>query len=178
MPGSGKSLVAGIAASLGYRIFAMGDVVRELAQERGIEPTPEKLGELMLKIRAEKGPVIVAVKTVEKIRRETSLRVCVEGLRSMHEVDLFRSEFTDFSVIAVHSSPRTRFARLTARARRDDTKSQTVFAERDRREISVGLGGVLALADFAIINEGSLEELKSNASRAFRMAEIDVQTHR
>ncbi len=178
MPGSGKSLVAEVGASLGFRVFAMGDVVRELAQERGLEPTPERLGELMLKIRKERGPAIVAVRTIEKIRRESPSRVCVEGLRSIHEADLFCSEFSDFSIIAVHSSPRTRFARLRARARRDDTKSREVFSERDRREINVGLGGVLALADFAIVNEGSIEELKSSASRAFRMAEINVQTRR
>ncbi len=178
MPGSGKSLVAEVGASLGFRVFAMGDVVRALAQERRVEPTPEKLGELMLKIRKEKGPAIVAVKTVERIRRESSAKVCVEGLRSIPEADLFRSEFSGFSIIAVHSSPRTRFVRLTARARRDDTKSHEIFSERDRREINVGLGGVLALADFVIVNEGSMEELKSSASRAFRMAEINVQTRR
>ena len=178
MPGSGKSLVAGVGASLGFRVFAMGDVVRDLAQERGVEPTPERLGELMLKIRKEKGPRIVAIETVERIRGENASKVCIEGLRSMQEVDLFRSEFSGFSIIAIHSSPRTRFARLTTRARHDDTESHEIFSERDRREISVGLGGVLALADFAIINEGSIEELKSSAAHAFHLAEVDVQTHR
>ncbi len=156
----------------------MGDVVRDIAREKGVEPSPERLGGLMLKIRKEQGPAVVAVETIARIRRESPPRVCVEGLRSIEEVDLFRSEFSDFFVIAIHSSPRTRFARLISRARRDDTKSSEVFSERDRREIIVGLGGVIALADFAIINEGSIEELKSHASNAFRMAEINVQTHR
>ncbi len=154
----------------------MGDIVRELAQERGIEPTPEKLGDLMLTIRKEKGPAIVAVKTIEKIRHDGSSRICVEGLRSLQEVDMLRSEFYDFFIIAVHSSPRTRFTRLTARERRDDPKTHEIFTERDRREIGVGLGDVLALADFAIVNEGSVEELKSIALRVLQMVEISVQT--
>ncbi len=156
----------------------MGDVVREIALKRGIEPTPEKLGELMLTMRKENGPTIIAVKTTEKIRSENPSRICVEGLRSLSEVDLLRSEFPDFAVVAVLSSPRIRFTRLTARERRDDPKTHEIFAERDRREIGVGLGGVLALADFAIINEGSMEELESAASRVFQMVEISVQTRR
>lgn len=156
----------------------MGDIVRELARERGIEPTPEKLGDLMLSIRREKGPTIIAVKTIEKIRSENPSRICVEGLRSLDEVELLRSEFSDFSLLAIHSSPRTRFTRLTVRERRDDSKTHEIFAERDRREIGVGLGGVLALADIAIINEGPVEELELAASRVFQMAEIRVQTRR
>jgi dephospho-CoA kinase len=177
MPGSGKSTVASIAAAMGFRVFSMGDIVRQLAQERGVEPTPEKLGELMLTIRKEKGPAIVAAKTIEKILQDGSSRICVEGLRSLQEVDMLRSEFYDFFIIAVHSSPRTRFSRLTARERRDDPKTHEIFNERDRREIGVGLGDVLALADFAIVNEGFLEELKTIASRVLQMVEVSVQTH-
>ncbi len=177
MPGSGKTTVASIAASSGFKVFSMGDIVRELAQNRGIEPTPEKLGEFMLTLRNEKGPTIVAAKTIEKIRQNGSLRICVEGLRSLQEVDMLSSEFYDFFIIAVHSSPRTRFTRLTARERRDDPKTHEIFTDRDRREIGVGLGDVLAIADFAIVNEGSLEELKSIASRVLQMVEISVQTH-
>jgi dephospho-CoA kinase len=176
MPGSGKSTVASIAPSLGFKVFSMGDIVRELAQERGIEPTPEKLGDLMLTIRKEKGPAIIAVKIIGKIRHDGSSRICIEGLRSLEEVDVLRSEFHDFVIVGVHSSPRTRFTRLTARERRDDPKTHENFWERDRREISVGLGDVLALADFAIVNEGSVEELKSTASRILQMVEISVQT--
>lgn len=178
MPGSGKTLVASLASSLGFRVFSMGDIVRELAKERRIEPTPEKLGELMLTIRKERGPAIVALKTIDKMQQEQPSRVCVEGLRSMHEVELFRVEFSDFFIVAVHSSPRTRFMRLTNRERRDDPQSHEIFDERDRREIAVGLGGVLALADFSLVNEGSIEEVKSAALRVLQMAEIRVQTRR
>lgn len=163
---------------MSYKVFSMGDVVRHLAEERGVEPTPEKLGELMLAVRLEQGPAIVASKTLERIRQERPTQICVEGLRSMEEVDLFRGEFLDFLIVAVHSSPWTRFMRLTSRERLDDPKSHVIFDERDRREIGVGLGGVLALADLAIINEGSIEELKSTASKVFQMAEIGVQTRR
>jgi len=39
MPGSGKSIVSSIARELGLPVYVMGDVVREEARRRGIEPT-------------------------------------------------------------------------------------------------------------------------------------------
>lgn len=177
MPGSGKSLVASVAASMGYTVFSMGDIVRELAREQGVEPTPANLGEIMLAIRAERGASVIALMTMEKIRNARPAKACIEGLRSIQELELFRKEFPTV-VIAVHSSPRSRFIRLTARERRDDPKSHEIFEERDRREIGVGLGGVVVIADFALINEGSTEELRIAASKALQKVEIAVQTHR
>ncbi len=155
----------------------MGDIVREMAKNQGVEPTPANLGDLMLAIRAEHGPNVVAAKTLEKINKARPNKACIEGLRSIQELELFREEFPTI-VIAVHSSPRTRFIRLTARERRDDPKSHEIFEERDRREIGVGLGGVIAIADFAIINEGAIEELKIAAAKALQKVEIAVQAHR
>ena len=48
MPGSGKSLVVETATELGYDIVTMGDVVREQTRLRGLEPTPQNVGKVML----------------------------------------------------------------------------------------------------------------------------------
>jgi dephospho-CoA kinase len=68
-----------------------------------------------------------------------------------------------FQVIpfAIHASPKSRFQRLLARNRSDDPKNWEVFEERDFRELQVGLGNVLALAEIVLINEGSISELQS-----------------
>ena len=52
MPGSGKATVKQMA-EMGYSTVVMGDEVREEAKRRNIEPTPENLGKLMLKLREE-----------------------------------------------------------------------------------------------------------------------------
>jgi dephospho-CoA kinase len=49
--------------------------------------------------------------------------------------------------------------RLFQRKRSDDPKSWEAFAERDLRELSVGLGDVMATADYMIINEGTRVQL-------------------
>ena len=41
----------------------------------------------------------------------------------------------------------------------------TQFRERDLRELSVGLGNVIALSSLMIVNEDSLEKLQREAKR-------------
>jgi dephospho-CoA kinase len=57
--------------------------------------------------------------------------------------------------IAVHASPETRFQRLFRRKRSDDPQGWESFLQRDMRELSLGLGNVIATADYMTINEGS-----------------------
>jgi hypothetical protein len=46
-----------------------------------------------------------------------------------------------------------------------------IFRERDLRELGVGLGGAIAMAEHMLINEGSIETAKNRASEILRRAE-------
>jgi dephospho-CoA kinase len=66
--------------------------------------------------------------------------------------------------VAVWSSPKTRYARLASRLSRRLTPEEA--AGRDTAEIeNIAKGGPIAMADFTIINESSLEDLKKEAAR-------------
>jgi len=160
MPGSGKDTVREIVNELGLPLVVMGDEVREEAKRRSLEPTPENLGKTMLQIRKEEGLKVLAQRCVPKIKDLASPIVVVDGVRSMHEVREFRKEFPEFRIVAVHASPKTRFRRLLKRNRSDDPKDLKTFVDRDRRELSVGIGEVIALADHMIVNEGTKEQLR------------------
>jgi len=160
MPGSGKSLVVDGARELGYAIVVMGDVIREETTERGLDLTPQNVGKVMLELRAEGGNTVVASKCIPKIEEQASTIVLVDGLRSLYEVDAFKEHFAKFTVAAVHASPETRFNRLFSRRRSDDPDEWEVFHERDMRELSVGLGNVIAMAEELIVNDKSAEEAK------------------
>jgi dephospho-CoA kinase len=73
----------------------------------------------------------------------------------------------------VHAPPETRFRRLFHRQRSDDPKSWDVFHERDMRELSVGLGNAIALADYMIVNEEGLEAAKRKAAEILRRIEAE-----
>jgi dephospho-CoA kinase len=164
MPGSGKSLVVDTAQELGYSIVAMGDVIREETAKRGLDLTPANVGKVMLQLRADGGNTVVAQKCIPKIESAANTKVLVDGLRSLFEVDVFKARFSQFSVMAVHASPESRFNRLSNRHRSDDPSGWTVFRERDMRELTVGLGNVIALAEVMVINDGEVGDVKAKVA--------------
>jgi dephospho-CoA kinase len=166
MPGSGKSLVVDAARELGYAVVVMGDVVREETVKSGLDLTPQNVGKVMLKLREEHGNYVIAQKCIPKIEAATSPKVLIDGLRSLHEADIFKEHFAKFSLIAVHASPETRFNRLSNRHRSDDPAEMKVFNERDQRELGVGLGNVVAMAQQLIVNDNSVEHVKAKVKES------------
>ena len=160
MPGAGKDVVREVFRELGFPIVTMGDEVRAEAERKGLPPTPENLGKTMLKLRAEEGPGVLAKRCLPKIEALKSNIVVIDGIRSPDEVAEYKNEHPDLKIIAVHASPKTRFERLVTRNRSDDPKGWKVFNERDQRELSVGLGFVIATADIMVVNEGTKEAFK------------------
>jgi dephospho-CoA kinase len=171
MPGSGKSLVVETARELGYAVVVMGDVIREETAKRGLELTPQNVGKVMLQLRADGGVAVVAQKCIPKIEAQAGSKVFVDGLRSLYEVDAFKAHFAKFSILAVHASSETRFNRLFNRRRSDDPSGWEVFRERDMRELSVGLGNVIAMAEQIIVNDNSVERIKPRVAECLRRIE-------
>ena len=159
MTGSGKTTLADFFEILGYRIVTMGDVIRGLAVERGLEPTPSNIGSLAREIREEGGETAVAERCIEKLREMPDDGFAVDGIRSMVEVDAFREAF-DVTLVAVHASPETRFRRLRDRGRTDDPADWEAFKARDQRELGFSLGWAVALADHMVVNEGTVEDME------------------
>jgi len=170
MAGAGKATVEEIVKSMGYPVVVMGDEVREEANRRGLKPTPENLGMVMLKLREEEGPEVVAERCIPKIEKADGKIVVVDGIRSPSEVEEFKRHFPNFILIAVHTSPETRFQRLFKRRRSDDPRGWETFVERDLRELSVGLGDVIAMSDYMIVNEGTRNQLKRRTRKVLEVA--------
>jgi len=164
MPGAGKSIVADVARRLGLKVFSLGDVVREEARRLGLEPTMDNLLKIASKLREEYGSGAVALKLAEKLKNLDDCAVVIEGARSLSEVEILAKALkSDYVVIAVHASPRTRFERLRLRARHDDPRSWEEFVKRDFQELEFGIGSLIALADFMLVNESTREALESEA---------------
>ncbi len=166
MTGDGKAKDRRMVQKLGYPVVVMGDVIRDEAKRRNLKPAPENIGFVMLKLREEEGPYVVAKRCIAKIEAAKNKVVFIDGIRSLKEVEEFKRHFANFRVIAIRSSPETRFKRLFKRGRSDDPKNRKTFAERDSRELTVGLGRVIATADHMIVNEGSRRELERKVRRA------------
>ena len=178
MPGSGKDTIRKFIQKLGFQVVVMGDEVRSEAKRRGLDINPENLGKIMLEIRREEGPAAIAKRCIQKIRSMDSSFILVDGIRSLHEVEEFKRIFPNFKVLAVHASPKTRFKRLLRRGREDDPKSWEDFMKRDMRELSVGLGDVIATADYMLVNEGTKRELEEKLMRLLKREVKELWTLR
>jgi len=157
MPGAGKSTAAQALVAKGWKRVVMGDVIREETKRRGLEPDSKNTGEVMKQLRAERGDAAVAELCLGAIQKLRSDRVVVDGIRSMSEVETFKKS-ADVILIVVHASQRRRFALLKDRGRKDDPLSFEMFLKREERELGVGIGSAIALADEMVSNERTTPE--------------------
>lgn len=158
MAGSGKTTLSGIIRELDLRVITMGDVIRELAKQKGLEPTRENMGHLAEEIR-KGGPDAVARRCMEMLKKGPEGLTVVDGIRSLAEVNTFKDEF-DVVLIALWASPLSRYKRLARRGRSDDPKTWEEFKDRERRELGFGIGDAIASSDYMIKNDDGIDTLK------------------
>ena len=163
MPGAGKSEVADAFRNAGYPLIIMGDVIREETRSRGLEANPANTKKVMLELRELHGLGAIATRCLDGLCNQESDIIVIEGCRSIAEIDVFDDYAEEVTIICVHTSPKIRFARLQDRNREDAPSTWEIFRERDIREISVGLGGVIALSDIMLINEGTLDNIRNSS---------------
>jgi dephospho-CoA kinase len=164
MPGAGKTTVANYLAQKGIPLLIMGDVVREAAQNDGLEPTSDNLSKLMLRLREKNGPEAIVylvankIKTMKRENKEFGV-VIVDGVRSMAEIHVLRS-VGNVKLLAIHGSTLTRYSHIRERARSDVPSNIGEFDKRDKVEMGVGISDAIALADETISNNDiSISEL-------------------
>lgn len=157
MPGAGKSTAAKALEAHGFKRVVMGDVVREEVRRRGLPADEKNTGRVMLELRDKYGPGAVAEVCLRQIKAMKEKVVVVDGIRSYAEVEVFAREAT-VKLLAITASADRRFKFLTERGRSDAPTSREAFEERDRRELAVGVGNAVALADETISNERTTAE--------------------
>ncbi|MGI6471520.1 MAG: AAA family ATPase [Candidatus Methanomethylophilaceae archaeon] len=164
MPGSGKEELLTVARSMNVPFLRMGDIVRghysKYQSEEGLT-----IGEYADKIRKKKGKDVWAKEAMKNMTGDIFL---IDGCRSMDEVDSFRTLSEDVFIIAIHSSPESRYDRLVKRGREDAPSEWVEFADRDTREMSWGLAELIALADIMLVNESTLEAFHANVEKTMK----------
>ena len=166
MPGSGKSEVAGLFEQSGFTRVRFGDVTDQEVARRGLELNEENERYIRELLRQEQG--MDAYAKLNRPAIDLALKdrdVVIDGLYSWEEYTFLKTRYGQgFYVVAVRASPRTRYARLTDRTHRRLTLEEA--ASRDRAEIeNVSKAGPIAMADFTIINETSLDDLRKETRK-------------
>ena len=159
MPGSGKSTVVSALKAKGIETLNLGDGVRAEAKRCNLEPTGDNLGKLMLELREKNGPGAIAILLTEPIKGSQSKIIVVDGVRSTAEIEVLKN-VGSVKLLSIEASADTRYKFLSSRGRSDDPTTREKFEERDNRELDVGIGESIAIADETISNSNiTLNEL-------------------
>ena len=166
MPGSGKSTIVSALKAMGLEALNLGDGVRAEAKRCNLEPSGDNLGKLMLELREKNGPGAIAELLTEPIKNSQSKVIIIDGVRSTAEIEVLKN-VGSVKLLSIEASADTRYRFLSTRGRSDDPKTREKFEERDNREIGIGLGESIAIADETIVNSGiTLDELTELAHKA------------
>ena len=160
MAGAGKSEVARVFEENGFIRIRFGDVTDEEIKKRGLALNEKNERYIRELLRQEHGMSAYArlnLPRIDSARKQSD--VVIDGLYSWEEYTFLKTYYGEnFCVVAVWASPRTRYSRLTSRSNRRLIQEEA--ASRDWAEIeNTNKGGPIAIADFTIINESSLENL-------------------
>jgi dephospho-CoA kinase len=166
MAGSGKSEVARQFEKSGYVRIRFGDITDAEVKKRGLALNEANERQVREQLRKEHGMAAYAKLNLPRIDETMkNSNVVVDGLYSWEEFVLLKDYYGDkLSLVAIWSSPKTRYARLAGRRIRPLTNKEA--AARDKSEIeNINKGGPIAVADFTITNESSLKELKEQTQQ-------------
>jgi dephospho-CoA kinase len=172
MAGAGKSEVSRVFESKGYARIRFGDVTDEELQKQGLPLNEENERHMRESLRQRYGMEAYAMLNLSKIDLAVKATpVAVDGLYSWEEY-MFLSNYyrQNFRVVAVWSSPATRYARLSQRPVRP-LKLEEAYGRDEAEILHLNKGGPIAMADFTIINEGSLKDLEKETKKTISSLE-------
>lgn len=178
MTGSGKSIVSDELVANGFGFVRFGQIVLDKIKEEGLEVSEENEKKIREGLRKEYGMAAFATLNIPKFDELLKKgNVVGDGLYSWSEYKVLKEKYSDvMSVIAVYAPPEVRYKRLVNRSVDNDeqqrfratTKEQS--KARDYAEIeNIEKGGPIAMADYTIINTGTIEELKQKVKEILSM---------
>ncbi|MFQ5976930.1 MAG: AAA family ATPase [Candidatus Heimdallarchaeota archaeon] len=165
LPASGKTVHAKIVgAKLGIPSVETGTFVFQAVRKKGFEITPENIAEVSSELKTQSDSFFTerAIEYIESFF-STKPAVFLSGVRAESEVDFLRKRFGEKNVflIGFHASRPTRFARMfnpdrmessgevsDKRAEDEALRDFSNFVARDKKELSFGVGDLLASSDY------------------------------
>jgi len=159
---SGKNaLVQYLHRRCGIPVVEAGDIARDMARKKGIEPTRENLHRISQQAIEEHGRDFFMERLIERIEESDWDVVGIAGIRTPADIRTLRERFGE-DLLLVHvevGDPSLRFRRTQARDDPRDPDTYQQFLQQDREEEEMfHLGEAIELADLTVENDGTLEE--------------------
>lgn len=167
---SGKGEVVKFLENKGFDYSTISNAVREEAKKRGMEITRSNLQDLGNEIRQKEGAGGWIKKILENF--DLNKNLIIDGIRNPGEIEELRKK-KDFFLISIDAPKKIRFERVLKRAKPSDPNTWEGFLEIDNRDfgeknpLGQQVGECMALSDFQIFNDSSVEELNKKIREVF-----------
>lgn len=178
MAGSGKSTVIDILVQK-YKMpyIYLGDITLQEMKKRNLSAGQDNEKKTRIELRKEHGMGAYAKLSLPSIKKylEKNDNVLLDGLYSWSEYTFLRKELNIPTIlVAVIVSKKLRYQRLQERKIRPLTADES--EKRDFAEIEdIEKGGPIAICDYYITNDSSLENLNSQISVFTEEIEIRIE---
>jgi dephospho-CoA kinase len=157
--GSGKGEAAAYLQKKGYAYFSLSDVIRDALHKDGKEDSRDNLIKKGNELRKKYGPDILARMVMEKVEDKT----VIDSIRNPSEVEYLRKE-KEFILLAIDAPVELRYERVKRRGRQESASTLEEFIKKEKEEMTDSekgqqLHSCMKMADFIIMNDGTLEDL-------------------
>ena len=168
MCGAGKSEATNYFGEKGFERVYFGAITFDEMKKRGLEPTQDNERKIREEFRASGDMGIYAKLNEDKVRNAYARgNVVIESMYSWSEYKYIKEIFGDaFQVICIVVDKTIRKERIANRTTRALNSEEA--DKRDYTEIeNVEKGGPIAIADYYILNNGSMEEMYSQCETIY-----------
>lgn len=177
---AGKGTLAEFLKEEGFVYLSLSDELRQIAKENKTELTRKNLQDLGNRLRREEGSGILGQLVYDKIKNQYYSKAIVDGIRNPAEIKTLRA-LDDYFLVSVDAPLESRFERMKKRNRESDPKTLEEFLLVDNRDKGIGeketgqgVAKCMEQADFALYNDGSLEEMQKKVKDLYRKIESQL----
>lgn len=162
--GAGKGTIVEFLKEKGFKHFSARDFLIKEIKRRGMEANRDSMTIVANDLREKNSPSYILDELYRKAEAEGQNSV-LESIRTAGEVKSLRIK-GDFTLLAVDANQKTRYKRIIKRDSITDKVSFEKFKFDEKREMKSAdpnkqnLSICKEMADFVIMNDGPIEELK------------------
>lgn len=165
---SGKDTVAEYLEKKGFQPISFSNILREIMKKEGQDISVKNMTKYGNTLRETKGYDYLARQAYKKINKKDAV---LTSIRQVGEIEFLRTK-PDFHLIRVDAPITLRLKRLIERGRQGDIKNLKELKEIEKKQADGAGGGMnlnkcYKLADYKIINNGTMRELQEKIEKVF-----------
>lgn len=170
--GSGKGTVVTYLKKHKHFVhFAVREYLTELLKERDAIVDRSSMRLIANELRLAHDPAYVIRTLYERAQQKGHTHIIIESIRNVGEAQYLKSQGA--YLIAIDADQKIRYERVQGRRSETDRVDFNTFVEHEEREMhpvgpyDMDVRGVMALADYTLINNGTLKALHEQIEDIF-----------